>query len=321
MKCDLAVIILNYNGALDTIECLESLFECKTEYTYGIFVLDNDSNQNDLTILKEFCERRHFNVECLNYFNCENNKKYNLILSDVNLGFARGNNVIVDKIKEKYRYFLLLNNDTVVEDTFLNEMIFFMDCHDEYKFSSCRINNYFERDKLWNCGGKLQPWGNRKYYTESYISNAEEIIPCTFITGCALMLKESLVKKYGVFTEDFFFGEEDFNFCWRMKKEQISGACLNKTLVYHKIHASINSQSKRIGGVAMHFANRVIDMKLFYPKPVWHIWKEAFILMLIVKCFFWKIGMQDRRMMINMIRKYMYKSKITRDDFLLFMNL
>lgn len=35
-----------------------------------------------------------------------------------------------------------------------------------------------------------------------------------------------------------FHGEEDFNFCWRMKKNHIKGKCINQTLVYHKVSAT-----------------------------------------------------------------------------------
>jgi len=102
-----SIIILNWNGLKDTIECLESLKKI-TYPNYEVIVVDNDSKGNDADILEERYK---------NYIRVIRNKE--------NLGFAGGNNVAIRQVlkEEKSDYILLLNNDTIVEPNFLEELI------------------------------------------------------------------------------------------------------------------------------------------------------------------------------------------------------
>ena len=44
MGKDLAIILLNYNGSQDTIECIQSIDASKTKYQYDVYILDNGSS-------------------------------------------------------------------------------------------------------------------------------------------------------------------------------------------------------------------------------------------------------------------------------------
>ena len=70
-----AIIILNWNGLEDTIECLESLK--KMSYTnYDVIVVDNGSEGNDVEVLRDkYGEWAH------------------IIENDKNYGYAEGNNI------------------------------------------------------------------------------------------------------------------------------------------------------------------------------------------------------------------------------------
>lgn len=49
----LAIILLNYNGSVDTIECIESLDNTITNYEYDIYIIDNASQKEEVDILKD----------------------------------------------------------------------------------------------------------------------------------------------------------------------------------------------------------------------------------------------------------------------------
>ena len=49
-----SIIILNWNGWRDTIECLESLYRINY-LNYDIIVVDNDSNDESIEKIKEYC--------------------------------------------------------------------------------------------------------------------------------------------------------------------------------------------------------------------------------------------------------------------------
>ena len=111
MRPNVVIIILNWNGFQDTKECLDSLF--KINYgNYRIYLVDNGSTDGSLEKL-----------------NSEFGKNKNLVIlpTGKNLGFAGGNNFALRKALEdkeqKYDYFLLLNNDTIVETDFLSELV------------------------------------------------------------------------------------------------------------------------------------------------------------------------------------------------------
>ena len=54
----LAIILLNYNGSVDTIECIESLDNTITNYEYDIYIIDNASQKEEVDILKRYISSR-----------------------------------------------------------------------------------------------------------------------------------------------------------------------------------------------------------------------------------------------------------------------
>lgn len=102
-----SIITLNWNGLEDTIECLESLK--KIAYTnYGVIVVDQGSKGNDAQVLEErFGDYIH------------------LIKNDRNLGYAGAANIAIGYALKNSNsdYLLLLDNDTVVDKNFLDELV------------------------------------------------------------------------------------------------------------------------------------------------------------------------------------------------------
>lgn len=315
-KRELAIIILNYNGTGDTIECIRSLEKNVTEYSNDIFVLDNASREEELKILSEYLlDKYNFQYYRLeDFIKLKNYKQNSLIVATENYGFARGNNIIIEKVKKDYEFVLLLNNDTVVTDNFIEEMLKFLYKNPTVKYASCRINTYFDKKQMWNCGGRLRPWGNRQYYTEQELHRFGYYVPAAFITGCALFVDTELISKEKCFTEKFFFGEEDIEFCIRMQKRKVVSACLNKVLVFHKVGATSRREGNDAGKIAVHFSNRVVDMKDYYPKLIWNVWLIVLLIALKAKCKSWGYNKKETSWIIKTVKKYSNKDSITRED-------
>lgn len=319
---DVAIILLNYNGSLDTIECVQSLNNMITDYKYDIYIWDNNSRKSEIDILKEYLkDKADFKICTENTFEKEKCKNNLLILSSDNLGFAGGNNKVIQSIYKEYSYVLLLNNDTVVQPDFIERMLDLMNEDREIGFASCRINNYYDRSLLWNCGGKLRPWGLRKYYSEKEVNNMPDIITAEFITGCALFIRSTIIKKYGGLTDDFFHGEEDFNFCWRMKKKHIKGKCLNKVLVYHKVSATSKMDGGKPGKMVSYYAYRMVDMKNFYSPIMWCIWKQLLTLILKVRWKRAEYSTVEVKKMLDILKRASKLQSLNREDTLKIWNL
>ena len=267
----LGIIILNWNGTEDTIECLQSL---KTAPNYcDIFVLDNNSTEENYQNLLKYVEDGPYSYKVVSDDNFKadivDDARLYFIKSKENLGFAKGNNFVAKIISPLYEYVFLLNNDTIVPRYTINNMFNAINSSQDVAIT-CDIRYNYDRTKLWNAGGSLQWYGDRKYYPQKridkLIENGSTYISAEFITGCALMVDTRYIEKFGLFTEQFFHGEEDYNFC---KMVAIRGGKMGVDLtskIYHKVGASISNAKNRttFNKMVLHYTNRVIDYKNFF---------------------------------------------------------
>lgn len=102
-----SIIIVNWNGLKDTIECLESLKKI-TYPNYKVVVVDNGSDGDDANVLeKRFGDYIH------------------LIKNDRNYGGSGGYNIGVKYVlsNSDAEYLLILDNDTIVASDFLSKMV------------------------------------------------------------------------------------------------------------------------------------------------------------------------------------------------------
>ena len=278
------VVILNWNGEKDTIECLQSIRQSVPAGFVPVLV-DNGSRPGSVELLKDECKRLFKNAlflkedelaSLVDRFQREELQNYLtddsmvLIENSDNMGFAKGNN-IGTKFAEVIgaEWVMLLNNDTVVStDTFL-QLRQFRDAHPSFVAITPQIRQYSTRNRILNCGGDLKYFGRLKYKFEGEDPSAIEqsgLSVITFITGCALLFK---YKTTGLLTEDFFFGEEDYEFSLRMKQRGLSMACFHGSIIYHKLGTTISRSSKRLGQIILYYVNRLINTRAYYSSFRW----------------------------------------------------
>lgn len=99
----IAIVILNYNGKTH-LECfLPSVVKHQQDHT--IIIADNASTDDSLEFLK------------INY------PSFRIIEINENFGFARGYNEALQKLKDEFEYFLLLNNDVEVTENWISPLL------------------------------------------------------------------------------------------------------------------------------------------------------------------------------------------------------
>lgn len=255
-----AIIILNWHGADDTIACLESLR--KAEGGFRVYVVDNGSTDDSINRISAWIDANAgFEVE--------------LCPLDKNYGFAKGNNKGIARARVlNPDSYLLLNNDTEVEPDFLIRLQEFSQRNPQYRVLTPKINYYYDKNKVWNCGGRLF-FGFRKYYyagSPAPTIKEKDYIPVSFVTGCALFFYPEILNEEGMlFTERFFFGEEDFELSMRLHKENKLIACVLDSLIYHKVGASIG-RSPSVSKVYLHNLNRFINVRLHFGVFKYILW-------------------------------------------------
>ena len=129
-----AIILLNYNGLNDTLECLDSVY--KIDYPdFKVVVIDNGSKiKPKAQILKKFPQTT-------------------VIENDENLGFAEGCNIGISyAMQKKYPYILLLNNDTVVDKNLLKNFVATALAQKTGGIFGAKILSYTQKNKIDNIG-------------------------------------------------------------------------------------------------------------------------------------------------------------------------
>ncbi len=220
-------IILNYKRPVDTTECVLSL-KRSTYRSLQILVLDNDSGDDVESRIKEVAP----DVETLQ--------------TGRNLGFAGGNNVgIRFAMEQNPEYILLLNNDTLVEPDFLNELVVALEA-DENAAAATGIICYFpEKERIWYAGGDFIPWrvgsftrGVGEKYESPKHRTADSV---TFISGCMMLIRTSALRNVGLFDERFFMYHEDAELSMRLVSAGYRLLYVPTSRIYHKaIHLGDN---------------------------------------------------------------------------------
>lgn len=292
-----AVVILNFNGTNDTIECLKSIYKFENKNRFSLIIFDNNSIYTEINKLEKYiCDLEEYRILVCNYETYINLdiSSFDIILvkNDRNLGFAAGNNAAINPHRKRFKYFFLLNNDTEMVSSAISNIINYMKKDISAKIVTTAIYYFYNKERIWNAGGKLF-WGTRKYYREKYLYNllkkGKTYLQVDFVTGCFFGIRADDIPNEGIYTEQFFFGEEDYNFSMIAKKKNYKMIVLLKEKILHKVGATIGKEKENENVYVkffVHHLNRFIDMRNFYTKTKWHIWKcfaSGYIFLIIFK--------------------------------------
>ena len=223
---NIPIIILNWNGWIDTHECLEALLQQSIQ-NFVVYLVDNGSEDGSQENLKKFYGK---------------NPKIKLILNRENLGFTKGNNLILSTYilpNPTYQYAILLNNDAVPTSTWLENLIQSAKKNDAAMVSS-KMVDYYEPDKMDNAGhmmlntGEILPIGHGELISQ-YDRGFENMDPCA---GAGLYTTKML-KDIGIFDEHFNTGYEDAELGIRAVVSGYKCWYEPKAVVYHKMGQSI----------------------------------------------------------------------------------
>ncbi len=226
------IIIVNYNGFEDTMDCISSLGNLRYE-NKKIYVVDNNSPDKSGKLLK-------------NTINSIKNLEIEFIQLEQNIGFAGGNNIAIKQaINEGFDCVWLLNNDTVVDDVSLDTLVDTMEDNDKVGIVGSKIY-FFGSNKIWFAGGNVNIFGissHRGYCEDDSKGMLYRNTEVTgYITGCSLLIKSEVIQEVGYLDEQFFLYYEDTEFNLRAKKKGWSILFEPKSLVWHKVSASTKSE-------------------------------------------------------------------------------
>ncbi len=270
MNPKVAVVILNWNGSEDTVECLESLRQI-TYSNYSIIVVDNASSDNSLEKIRRYC-KGEIEVKSTFFKYCLKNKPVKtaeytkeqsekigfnsaevvLIKNDKNYGFAEGNNIGIRYGLNNLDpdYILLLNNDTVVDRDFLRELIDVSESIPDIGFASPKTYYYDfnnKRNVINFAGGSLNMFkGQSQSIGVNEVDNGQydEIKTVEYGEGSCLLVKKEVLEKIGLFDTKYFAYWEEADLCIRGNKAGYKSVYVPKSRMWHKVSASTDDPTK-----------------------------------------------------------------------------
>ncbi len=210
---DLSIVIVNFNTKQLTIDAIHSVFHSKTNHSYEILLVDNNSSDGSVEA---------FHKEFPNITIFENKE---------NVGFSKANNQAI-KVANG-RYVLLLNSDTIVHEETLQVMIDFMEAYPKVGASGCKvILPDGSLDKACRRGfptpaasfyhfsglAKLFPNNPRLNQYQLGHLDPDKDYPVDCLVGAFMLLRKEAIEQVGLLDEEFFMYGEDIDWCYRIKE-------------------------------------------------------------------------------------------------------
>lgn len=210
---DVSIIIVNYNTKDLLKQTIDSVLRSTTGIEYEIIVVDNDSRDGSIQMVRE----EYPDVL--------------LIANNGNLGFAKANNIGIKK--SSGRYILILNSDTVVAKDCIKSCMKYMDENKKVGALGCKVELINgDLDKACKRGfptpqaslyymlklDKLYPNSKRfGQYNLTYLPN-DKINEVDVLVGAFMMVRHEVILKVGLLDEEFFMYGEDIDWCYRIKE-------------------------------------------------------------------------------------------------------
>lgn len=222
------IIVLNYKGKTDTLECINSILDMDYP-NYRVILIDNHSLDGS---------------EELFVSTYRDNPQIHCIQTGKNIGYAGGNNVgIKYALEQNADYICILNNDVIVNKDTMGILVDFMEHNSDIGTVGPIICEYKDTMKVQSAGANVNRYKGE--HSPSVPDKLREqlqdrIIDCDFITGACMLIKAELIRQIGMIPEEYFLCWEETEWCTKIKKSGKRVVCYGGTWVSHKGGASMN---------------------------------------------------------------------------------
>jgi len=261
-----AIIVVNWNGWVDTIECIESIQ--KITYTnYQIILVDNFSTDDSVKRINTWSNGK---IKCLLVeedigTDLKDEHKIVFITIQKNLGFSGGYNVgIRYALRRKFDYILLLNNDTLVEKNFLEPIIAVSDRDTTIGISGGKIYYYSDRNRIWSAGGFYKGFGVFGLYGLNQLDNGQfdKEREVDFCVGAFMLIKQNIFEKVGLLPECYFMGMEEGDFALSARNMGYKCFYVPTSVIWHKVGVYNKDNQCKLKYIYNNYRNRL----LFYQR-------------------------------------------------------
>lgn len=246
---DVSIIIVNYNTCAITKQCIDSIFKETKDVNFEIILVDNASTDNSYEIFSK-------------------DKRIKFILSKINLGFGKANNLGYKEAKGKYIF--LLNSDTILLN---NAVKIFRDEFEKMPRNVACLGTILKASDGISDNNSYSEFPSLKttiqflkglYFRQKNNSIKKQNTPfeVDYIIGADLFIRRSVIEKLGLFDPDFFMYYEETEMQYRYHNMGYKSIIINQPHIIHLEGASTNIRSKKLTGkkAVMYYYSMLIYM-------------------------------------------------------------
>lgn len=234
----LSIILVNYNGSQFLHSCLDSIEQFSNHSSNEVIIIDNLSTDNSTEIIKDKFP------------------SFNLICSQVNLGFGKANNLAVKHSHGEH--LLFLNTDTILIENTPKILLEYLQQHLDVGIISPRIvfkdgSYQLSCGRLPNIVGefldKIRYGLDKKWhhiFANLYNKQYSHIKEMGWLTGACLMMRRDVFEQLGGFDESFFMYFEDKDICKRVNEAGWKVVYYPQTSLIHFLGGSSHDVKKSV---------------------------------------------------------------------------
>ena len=310
------IVILNFNGWKDTIECIQSISALNYE-NYKLVIIDNNSPDGSEKKILDWLsgrEKHQFSIDQRiaehvdivdnrsipyiyltqkeineHYIADSTNKDIIFIQAGENRGYSAGNNIgIRYALKKNFDYIWILNNDTLIPSDTLTKMINHIQSNGSLGIVGCRLFLYHNPDRLQCEGGYIH---NQLTGRVSPVYNYKEIADINdkqgallfFNTGASFLIDINVFAKIGLLDEDYFIYFEESDLTVKALRKGFKISCATNAFIFHKEGATIQDTNTKTSSLLSDYysvRNRIIYTLKNNPKYIIPIYLSLLIVLL-----------------------------------------
>jgi GT2 family glycosyltransferase len=221
------IIIVNYNGLSDTLECLRSISRiCYTNFS--VVVIDNRSEGPELDIIM---------------------KRFPWIIpiqNSSNLGYAGAINVGLKlAMALDPEFVIILNNDTIVDRLFVNKLVEVASSDNSVGVVGCKILYYSSPDRIWSTGGRfIADIGFISDSDQNKLSSTvTDIKQRDWVSGCGMLIRADVLRRipYGGYHDT---DSDDVEFCVNARRIGFVVLLAPSSIIFHKVSKTRSRQPR-----------------------------------------------------------------------------
>ncbi len=216
-----AIVILNWNGGNDILNCLQSVF-ASTHKAIKVIIVDNGSVDGSSDVIRVHFPQVHF------------------IANPQNHGFAKGSNQGMEwALEQGIPYVLLLNGDARVNANTIAELLTVAVREDDNVVACPRIylgNSANGVNRLWFTYGTVKLWSGlfqNPAFNQLDSPKWSEPRDMEYASGCCMLIPAAILQQVGMLDEAFFAYCEDIDFSLRVRKEGFRLRYAPAALLWH----------------------------------------------------------------------------------------